>query len=120
MQYEITDRAAIEFARTFYEAVSDEMPLDAAVAEARKAISVSIADTVEWGTPVLFMRSPDGVLFRVQDREQARPTDTQTLPPAVAAPAPCGDRSDRAVRPGGIRGRASSQVGGRGTARRHG
>ena len=24
----ITDRAAIEFARTFYEAVSDEMPLD--------------------------------------------------------------------------------------------
>jgi CHAT domain-containing protein len=35
MQYEITDRAAIEFARTFYEAVSDEMPLDAAVAEAQ-------------------------------------------------------------------------------------
>ncbi len=74
MQYEITDRAAIEFARTFYEAVSDDMPLDAAVSEARKAVSVSINNTVEWGTPVLYMRSPDGVLFRV-DRNGAAKRD---------------------------------------------
>ncbi|MDQ3449252.1 MAG: CHAT domain-containing protein [Chloroflexota bacterium] len=92
MQYEITDRAAIEFARTFYEAVSDEMPLDAAVAEARKAVSVSISNTVEWGTPVLYMRSPDGVLFRVQDRQKARPNETAVIPtqstPMTAPTAP--------------------------------
>lgn len=64
MQYEITDRAAIELSRAFYEALADGMPVDAAVGEARKAISLDIANTIEWGTPVLYMRSPNGVLFR--------------------------------------------------------
>ncbi|HEY4688129.1 MAG TPA: protein kinase [Anaerolineae bacterium] len=66
MRYAITDRAAIEFARAFYEAIADEMPVDAAVAEARKAISRAVTNTLEWGTPVLYMRAPDGVLFNVQ------------------------------------------------------
>jgi hypothetical protein len=65
MQYEITDQAAIEFSRAFYEAVADEMPADAAVAEARKAVSMAVTNTIEWGTPVLYMRSPDGVLFNL-------------------------------------------------------
>lgn len=63
MQYEITDRAAIAFAQTFYESVAEGLPLDASVAEARKAVSFSTTSTVEWGTPVLFMQSSDGVLF---------------------------------------------------------
>ena len=63
MQYEITDGAAIEFARAFYEALGDGLPVDAAAGEARKAVSLTIANTVEWGTPVLYMRTPDGVLF---------------------------------------------------------
>lgn len=41
------------------------LPIDAAVAESRKAISFSRIDTVEWGTPVLFTRSPNGVLFEL-------------------------------------------------------
>jgi len=65
MQYEISDRAAVEFARSLYEALADSMPVDAAVAEARKAVSLALNNTVEWGTPVLFMRSPDGALFRI-------------------------------------------------------
>jgi hypothetical protein len=63
MQYEITDRAAIEFSRGFYESLAEGLPVDAAVAEARKAVNFSMAYTVEWGTPVLHMRSPDGRLF---------------------------------------------------------
>lgn len=63
MQYEITDKAAIEFARAFYLALADGIPVDAAVAEAR--IAVSVTNTIEWGTPVLYMRSPDGVLFKI-------------------------------------------------------
>ncbi len=73
MQYEVTDRAAIEVARAFYEALADGLSVDAAVAEARKAVSLAVANTVEWGTPVLYMRSPDGLLFNVQEREA---TDT--------------------------------------------
>jgi formylglycine-generating enzyme required for sulfatase activity/outer membrane protein assembly factor BamD (BamD/ComL family) len=69
MQYKITDRAAIEFARTFYEALADGLPVDAAVGESRKAISIEVANTVEWGTPVLYMRSPDGALFTIEKPE---------------------------------------------------
>ncbi|MFC2037943.1 CHAT domain-containing protein [Chloroflexota bacterium] len=47
MQYEITDQGAIEFARAFYEAVGDGMPVDGAVAQARKAISLAVTNTVE-------------------------------------------------------------------------
>jgi hypothetical protein len=64
MQYEVTDKAAIEFSRDFYEAVADGLPVDAAVAEARTAVSMKSA--LEWGTPVLYMRSPDGRIFDVQ------------------------------------------------------
>jgi uncharacterized membrane protein HdeD (DUF308 family) len=63
MQYEITDKAAIEFSRAFYDAIADGLPVDAAVAEARTAIKMK--STLEWGTPVLYMRSSDGSIFDV-------------------------------------------------------
>jgi hypothetical protein len=64
IQYEVTDKAAIEFSRDFYEAVADGLPVDAAVAEARTAVSMRSA--LEWGTPVLYMRSSDGRIFDIQ------------------------------------------------------
>jgi len=66
MQYEITDRAAVEFSRSFYEALVEGMPVDASVVEARKAISIAVNNTVEWGTPVLYMRAPDGRVFDIE------------------------------------------------------
>ena len=65
MQFEITDRAAIVFGGEFYAALADGLAVDAAVAEARKAIYADQND-VEWGTPVLFMRVADGKLFDVK------------------------------------------------------
>jgi hypothetical protein len=65
MQYQITDRAAIEFSRSFYTAIAGGVPIDAGLAVARKSISLEIPGTLEWGTPVLFMRAHDGVLFEV-------------------------------------------------------
>jgi len=64
MQSEITDEAAIVFASEFYAAIADGYPVDASLAEARKAIFATGND-VEWGTPVLYMRSPDGHIFDV-------------------------------------------------------
>jgi hypothetical protein len=61
MQYQITDKAAIEFSSAFYESLADGLPVDAAVTEAR--VAVSMDSMLEWGTPVLYMRSPDGRLF---------------------------------------------------------
>ena len=65
MQLEITDRAAITFACELYAALADGYAVDAALAEARKAIFAD-DNEVEWGTPVLFMRVPDGRIFDVE------------------------------------------------------
>jgi outer membrane protein assembly factor BamB len=66
MQYEITDRAAIEFTRAFYEAIADGQPVDGAVSEARIAVSLALESTLEWGVPVLYMHAPDGCIFSVE------------------------------------------------------
>jgi tetratricopeptide (TPR) repeat protein len=70
MQFEITDAAAITFAHEFYLAVADGFPVDAALSQARQALFVQ-GDGVEWGTPVLYMRSPDGQVFDVEPLQQA-------------------------------------------------
>ena len=96
MQYEITDLAAIEFSRSFYEAVADGIPVDSAVSEARKGIAVSISGTLEWGTPVLYTRAPDGVLFSIAPEHAASafidrsksPVLEETPPEKVAAVSP--------------------------------
>ena len=51
MQYEITDQAAIELSRSFYAAIARGLPVDIALAEARKAVALALPGTVEWGAP---------------------------------------------------------------------
>ena len=71
MQYAIADSVAVEFANTFYESLADNLPVDAAVAEARNAINFHNARSLAWATPVLYMRSPDGQLFALADSNDA-------------------------------------------------
>ena len=78
MQFEITDAAAIVFAQELYAAVADGYPIDAAVAEARRAI-FGAGNDVEWGTPVLYMRADDGRLFDVESDK--RPSVVSTPDP---------------------------------------
>ena len=83
MQFEITDEAAITFAHEFYAAVADGYPVDASVAEARKAIFAE-GNGLEWGTPVLYLRAADGLIFRVE-----RPAEPAHIieQPALTKPA---------------------------------
>ncbi|MBN1934738.1 MAG: CHAT domain-containing protein [Anaerolineae bacterium] len=69
MQYAISDRAAVEFSASFYGALAANLPIDAAVSEARKAISLALPGSTEWATPVLFMRAPDGIIWQVAQPE---------------------------------------------------
>lgn len=65
MQYEVNDVQAIAFSRMFYTSLAAGLSIDEAVAAGRRAMSVE-ADSdmnVEWGVPVLYMRSRDGVIF---------------------------------------------------------
>jgi CHAT domain/SIR2-like domain len=63
MQFEISDEAAIVFAGGFYESLTAGMPVDASVGAARLAMLAERSEDIEWGTPVLFMRVPDGRIF---------------------------------------------------------
>ena len=65
MQYEITDKAAIEFGQTFYEALADGLPVDTAATIAQQAIHFGVPNSLEWGTPVLYSRATSGALFAV-------------------------------------------------------
>jgi hypothetical protein len=85
MQFEITDEAAITFAGEFYAALAQGFPVDAAVAEARKAI-YSLPNDIEWGTPVLYMRSTDGILFDLMQKPVAEETPPPAHEPAAALP----------------------------------
>lgn len=80
MQYEISDSAAILFAKEFYMTLAEGHGVDTALSEARKAIS-NDRDSVEWGTPVLFSRILDGQIFDLV------PTQPPVDPP-IAIPSP--------------------------------
>jgi hypothetical protein len=67
MQFPISDRAAITFAGRFYSLLARNYPVDTAVAESRRATYLAEAGTMEWATPVLFMRTPQGIIFQVAE-----------------------------------------------------
>jgi WD40 repeat protein len=78
MQFEITDTAAITFSEEFYSALVNGLPVDAALTEARRAVFF-MPNWIEWATPVLFMRSPDGILFIIQAPSLRRKSETERL-----------------------------------------
>ncbi len=63
MQEPVTDSAALVFAEKFYAQIAHGDPVDAAVTVGRKAIYQANETSLEWATPVLFMRAKDGRLF---------------------------------------------------------
>jgi WD40 repeat protein len=84
MQFKITDRAAIGLARGLYAALADGYPLDAALAETRKDIWLD-GNKVEWATPVLHLRAPDGRIFDVTKDADSQPPPPPVSPPPSAA-----------------------------------
>jgi CHAT domain-containing protein len=63
MQYEISDSAAIAFARGFYAAIARGRGVDDAVSSGRVAILGTSDGTLEWVTPVLYLRGYQARLF---------------------------------------------------------
>ncbi len=64
MQFPMPDEAAHTFAREFYASLTDDLPLEQCVAEARKAIMGDFGlGQPNWGIPVLYSRAPDGQIF---------------------------------------------------------
>lgn len=90
MQYPISDRVAIEFtAGSYGAAFSSDLPIEAAVAEARKALSLALPGSMDWGTPVL----PCGC--RVGSRSRSGRPNAATLTPTFPSPIHPPSRSPR-------------------------
>jgi hypothetical protein len=88
MQFMVSDRAALVFSQEFYRATADGYPVDAAVTEARRLVYLE-GNPVEWGTPALFMRSPDGTIFEIKREANAvEEPEKQTQPAGQAGLAP--------------------------------
>jgi CHAT domain-containing protein len=65
MQFSMRDWSARVFAEDFYTTLARLEPVDEAVSRAREALMLQFGeDQRDWATPVLFLRAPDGVIFR--------------------------------------------------------
>ncbi|MFX0577978.1 CHAT domain-containing protein [Nocardia nepalensis] len=102
MQFTISDAAAISFAAGFYTAIAHGHSVDNAVHSGR--ISILGAHTLEWVTPVLYLRGENSQLFTLRQRRVARgrsapPRPRKTSEPrdAAAEKLDLADRYQRAV-----------------------
>lgn len=61
MQQDVQDASATAFAAEFYRSLVTGLTIDAAVTHGR--IKMAAGDAAGWGTPVLYLRAEDGVVF---------------------------------------------------------
>jgi CHAT domain len=105
-QYALPDRSAIPFAIEFYRALAEGFPVDVAVSEGRKAILSELGSTwqdgVDWATPVLFMRAPDGHIMSLE--EETASTEGQPMLPGVQQTITMGDVSGNVITLGDVSG----------------
>ena len=70
MQFAVTDPAALAFSRGFYQATARNVPVDEAVRLGRIAIDGTSEQTLEWVTPVLYLRTDETRLFQLTAGEK--------------------------------------------------
>ncbi len=64
MQYKVDDKLAISFSQMFYTSLASGLSVDEAVAAGRLAmLGKAGEDSMDWGVPVLYMRSVNGIIF---------------------------------------------------------
>lgn len=88
MQFSISDGAAVEFSNGFYAALAHGRGIDAAARSGRIGILGLSRGTLEWVTPVLYLRGDESRLFEftesaeLLDAEGRRPQEQPERPPA--------------------------------------
>ena len=86
MQYAVTDQAALEFSRGFYTALAGGRGVDQAVRSGRVAIRGISDYTLEWVTPLLYLRGDETHLFDLSQVQSDSSSDTGEVPPAPDTP----------------------------------
>ncbi len=96
MQYAISDPAAVAFCRGFYGAIARGRGVDEAVTSGRVAIVGLSGRTLEWVTPVLYLRGRDSRLFTMPGLSSsgaAAPGNRETGETSRLVTASSGDRN---------------------------
>ena len=86
MQFKVLDKNAALFIAHLYTRVLGGYSIDEAVSGARRAIFVHSdkgAAERDWGVPVLYLRSPDGVLFPLPESPEEEEAAPGAVPPTV-------------------------------------
>ena len=73
MQYPISDAAAVAFARGFYTAIANGRGVDDATSSGRVAILGTRTRTLEWVTPVMYLRGRESRLFTLHPPTPSHP-----------------------------------------------
>jgi hypothetical protein len=86
MQYEISDSAAVAFARGFYTALARGRGIDKALSSGRVAILGTSDTTLEWVTPVLYLRGDRTHLYALAPAPSPQQPSTPGPAPAPVLP----------------------------------
>lgn len=91
MQDIVRDDLAARFAREFYQALADGSPLEACVAEGRRAVFADLdTDGTDWAIPTLFSNAREGLLWKMPaepvDDDDASDDDATVAPPPPDKP----------------------------------
>lgn len=78
MQLPVSDAAAIAFSGALYRRLAAGDPVEAAVTEGRMAIHLEDRGSLEWGTPVLFLRASHG---EIEPRTEETVEHSSLAPP---------------------------------------
>lgn len=84
MQSRVLDETALTFGTSFYHSLARGGTLEDAVTEARNQVAVSHRRSLDWATPVLFLRAPHGDLFGLKAVKVVPPLPE--TPPVPAGP----------------------------------
>jgi hypothetical protein len=96
---DINDHAAIAFAKGFYSALFNGLPLEAAVTGGRLEIDSRDPGGREWSAAVAYLQAPDGTFLRPRDDSQAATVAPVGAVPTseVDAPATSDERAEQSL-----------------------
>jgi len=83
---EIYDDAALVFSRCLYQRIAAGDPVDAAITEARIALSLELPDRFDWLIPILFLQANDGRIFNPPQGRWIDPITVQAVKEATTIP----------------------------------
>lgn len=84
-EFPISDAANVALVRELYSGLTENIPIDLAITQARKAIYLE-ENEIEWASPVLYTRTTDSVIFDIQSetivvKEQEQVSDVHQSQP---------------------------------------